>query len=50
MEAQEDKQIRARQRRAQVAEAMEGDFMEDWLSLSDWKAQKKVIPGKKSQD
>ena len=50
IKAQEERRNRDRVRQKHVAEAMKGDFMEDWVRLSSWKAAKKVIPAQKSTD
>ena len=50
VEALEEKRNQDRERQKHVAAAMKGDFMEDWVSLSSWKAAKKVIPTQKSAD
>lgn len=49
-EAMEEKQSRDRARQKHVAEAMNGDFMEDWISLANWKAAKTVIPPQKAAE
>lgn len=48
-ESLEERRARDRERQNHVSKEMLGDFMEDWISLSDWKAAKKVIPGTKSK-
>ena len=48
-ESEEEKQRREearRQKEEAVADALGGDFLSDWVGLSDWKAVKVVNPGR----